>query len=99
MIRDRSGDLGAADAGELGVVELRLAFVPADRASTGPRTISVLAMSSQWLATARAAAGGCPWIRLRSGAGGDAVTAGTATGSCAAGRIAASVGASRDTAP
>jgi hypothetical protein len=60
----------SADPGELGVVELRLAFVAADRPSIGPRVISVLATEDVWVGAALDSDGVCRWIRLVDGADG-----------------------------
>jgi hypothetical protein len=88
IVREQAGELAAADASELGVVELRLRFVAADTPSGGPRTISVQASPSRWVAAARAAEGACRWIRLTEGPGGDAVDSGASSaGPCSAANV------------
>jgi hypothetical protein len=81
IVRDASTHgYSSAEPGELGVVELRLAFVAADRPSIGPRVISVLAAEDAWVGAALDSDGVCRWIRIADGPGGRRIVRGRTSG-------------------
>ena len=79
------GGYAAAGPEELGVVELRLAFVAEDHPSTGPKVISVRAGERAWVAAALDEDGVCRWIRLVEGRSAPSSSGGrSGSGACTA---------------
>jgi hypothetical protein len=87
IARSKAGTYAAATADELGVIEVRLMFVPGDRPSTGPAQVSVHAGLDAWMAAALASNGGCRWIRVDGPS--DLVVRGASQGVCSGDSIAA----------
>lgn len=76
VVRETAGTYASADADELGVVEPRLAFVPADASSPGATTVSVLPAAHAWTAAALDSDGTCRWIRVAAAGGSEEVARG-----------------------